>query len=245
MRHVRAVHGQAHGFRARRYRAFHLFRAVAAGAKAVCLTVDSTYMSHRERGAPDTSFPQWGAPNSNPASPELPSAAAGTRQTEPAPYRLQSTFQAQLTWPFVDHISACAKAACAHQGRTHRRGRQAGDRAWRRRPLWYRIMAVPISTARRRRLKCCRRSWRLCRAGFRCCSTEALRSGTRRPQSAGTGRQGGAGRPPAVMVLGRLWTARSDARSRNGCLDMGVSGIPLMATIQRNLVHYRSLGGRQ
>src|SRR5438128_4161528 len=63
-------------------------RAVAAGAKAVCLTVDGQYMSHRERLLRDR-LSSMGAP-ATPGSPELPGRRR-TRQTAPGPYRLQST----------------------------------------------------------------------------------------------------------------------------------------------------------
>ncbi len=88
-------------------------RAVEAGAKAVCLTVDGQYMSHREKMIRDR-LSSMGAP-STPASGPLPGRSR-TRQTAPAPYRLQSTFQAQLTWPFVDELTAYAKVPVLIKG---------------------------------------------------------------------------------------------------------------------------------
>jgi isopentenyl diphosphate isomerase/L-lactate dehydrogenase-like FMN-dependent dehydrogenase len=88
-------------------------RAVDAGAKAVCLTVDGQYMSHREKMIRDR-LSSMGAP-STAASGPLPGRSR-TRQTAPAPYRLQSTFQAQLTWSFVDELTAYAKVPVLIKG---------------------------------------------------------------------------------------------------------------------------------
>src|SRR5438128_9056236 len=91
-------------------------RAVEAGAKAVCLTVDGQYMSHRERMLRDR-LSSMGAPSSAPpGSPELPGRRRATRPTAPAPYRLQSTYQAQLTWSFVDEMRAYAKVPLLIKG---------------------------------------------------------------------------------------------------------------------------------
>src|SRR5882672_4222059 len=59
-------------------------RAVEAGAKAVCLTVDGAYMSHREKMLRDR-LSSMGAPSSAPpGSPELPGRRRATRPTAPA-----------------------------------------------------------------------------------------------------------------------------------------------------------------
>jgi len=56
-----------------------------------------------------------GAP-STPASGQLPGRSRTTRQTAPAPYRLQSTYQAQLTWSFVDELRAYARVPVLIKG---------------------------------------------------------------------------------------------------------------------------------
>jgi isopentenyl diphosphate isomerase/L-lactate dehydrogenase-like FMN-dependent dehydrogenase len=84
-------------------------RAVAAGAKAVCLTVDGQYQSHRERMIRDR-LSSMGSPTVGPGRTRT------TRQTAPAPYRLQSTFQAGLTWSFVDELKSYAKVPVLVKG---------------------------------------------------------------------------------------------------------------------------------
>src|SRR5262249_53914522 len=88
-------------------------RAVAAGAKAVCLTVDGQHAPHRQP-PPRDRLTFNGAPTP-PGSTPLPGRSR-TRVSTPAPYRLQSTFQAQLTWPFVDELRGYAKVPVLIKG---------------------------------------------------------------------------------------------------------------------------------
>jgi isopentenyl diphosphate isomerase/L-lactate dehydrogenase-like FMN-dependent dehydrogenase len=85
-------------------------RAVAAGAKAVCWTVDGAFNSHRERllrGRLVTSGP-----------PGTVSPQSGRRRAAvpPAPYRLQSLFVASLTWPFLQELKSWAKVPVLVKG---------------------------------------------------------------------------------------------------------------------------------
>src|SRR6185436_8639340 len=84
-------------------------RAVAAGAKAVCLTAEGKYQSHRDRWIRDR-LSSVGSPTVGPGRTRT------TRQTAPAPYRLQSTFQAGLTWSFVDELKSYAKVPVLVKG---------------------------------------------------------------------------------------------------------------------------------
>ena len=89
-------------------------RAVAAGAKAVCLTVDGQYLSHRERLLRDR-LTSMGPPSGSAAASQQP----GRRRTAQAPpnkYRLQPTFQAELTWSFVDELRGYAKVPVLIKG---------------------------------------------------------------------------------------------------------------------------------
>jgi len=88
-------------------------RAVAAGAKVVCFTVDTQYNSHRERllrnRVPGGMLP--------PGTTEQ--APARTRQRgaqTPNKYRLAPTFTAQLTWPFLEELKKYAKVPVIVKG---------------------------------------------------------------------------------------------------------------------------------
>lgn len=85
-------------------------RAVAAGAKAICWTVDGAFNSHRERllrgrlvssGPPGTASPQSGRRRA---------------ATPPSPYKLQSLFLAGLTWPFLQELKSWAKVPVLVKG---------------------------------------------------------------------------------------------------------------------------------
>jgi isopentenyl diphosphate isomerase/L-lactate dehydrogenase-like FMN-dependent dehydrogenase len=85
-------------------------RALAAGAKAICWTVDGPYQSHRERLLRDRVAA---------SGPPAPAAAqTGRRRTmvQPARYRLESQFLAQITWPFLKELQAYAKVPVLIKG---------------------------------------------------------------------------------------------------------------------------------
>jgi len=85
-------------------------RALAAGAKVICWTVDNQYNSHRERLLRDrlvTSGP-----------PVEPASQPGRRRggAQPARYRLQGQFLNQLTWPFLQELKFYAKVPVLVKG---------------------------------------------------------------------------------------------------------------------------------
>ncbi len=82
----------------------HVEAAVAAGCKAIAITVDTPYNSHRERLLRDRQ--------------ELPETQTGRRRaaTEPQPYRLTRRFTAGLTWSFVNEVSSYAKVPVLVKG---------------------------------------------------------------------------------------------------------------------------------
>jgi 4-hydroxymandelate oxidase len=86
-------------------------RAVGSGAKVICYTVDGQYSSHRERLLRDR-LVSSGPPGDT-------ASQTGRRRTAaqpPAPYRLPSTFQAQLTWPFLEELKSYAKVPVLVKG---------------------------------------------------------------------------------------------------------------------------------
>ena len=88
-------------------------RAMAAGAKAVCVTVDGQYASHRER------LLRVGVTTGVPlkASPADPQPARRRRATvTPRPYGLEQTFQAQLTWSFLSELKSYTKVPVLVKG---------------------------------------------------------------------------------------------------------------------------------
>ncbi|MEX2263985.1 MAG: alpha-hydroxy acid oxidase [Bryobacteraceae bacterium] len=80
-------------------------RALGAGAKAICLTVDAQYNSHRER-----LLRHRVAGDIPPGVPSPQSGRARTRRAEqpPHPYRLRPQFTAQLTWKFLSELKSYA-----------------------------------------------------------------------------------------------------------------------------------------
>jgi isopentenyl diphosphate isomerase/L-lactate dehydrogenase-like FMN-dependent dehydrogenase len=83
-------------------------RAVAAGCKAVCLTVDAPYFPHRERDL-----------RNGLVRAEVQSELRTRRRREGAPpdrYGLPSRFTAQLTWAFVDRLRTYAKVPVLIKG---------------------------------------------------------------------------------------------------------------------------------
>ncbi len=85
-------------------------RAVGAGCKAVCITVDSAYNSHRERLLRNRS-------SAGPVA--VPGPGGGRRRAqprEPLPYKLQAQFTANLTWSFLDEINKYAKVPVLIKG---------------------------------------------------------------------------------------------------------------------------------
>src|SRR5262249_7037813 len=85
-------------------------RALAAGAKAICWTVDGPYQSHRERLLRDR-VATSGPPAQAPAQ-----AARRRAMVQPARYRLESQFLAQITWPFLKELQAYAKVPVLIKG---------------------------------------------------------------------------------------------------------------------------------
>jgi isopentenyl diphosphate isomerase/L-lactate dehydrogenase-like FMN-dependent dehydrogenase len=88
-------------------------RALEAGAKVICLTVDAQYVSHRERLLRDRLT--TGGP---PGEPSRLSARAHhrTAQAPPNPYRLTPQFTAHLTWSFFDELKAYARVPVLIKG---------------------------------------------------------------------------------------------------------------------------------
>jgi len=84
-------------------------RALGAGAKVICWTVDNQYNSHRERLLRDRSA--GGPPAQTPAQP-------GRRRNAPQPrrYGLQMQFTSELTWPFLQELKAYAKVPVLVKG---------------------------------------------------------------------------------------------------------------------------------
>jgi 4-hydroxymandelate oxidase len=84
-------------------------RAVGAGCKAVCVTLDTAYGSHRERLLRNrTSAGQPAVPG--------PGGRRAAAPREPLPYRLQQQFSAHLTWAFLDEINQYAKVPVLLKG---------------------------------------------------------------------------------------------------------------------------------
>src|SRR5258707_9670701 len=80
-------------------------RALAAGAKAICWTVDGPYQSHRERLLRDR------VATSGPPAPGRRNA-----MVQPARYRLESQFLARITWPFLKELQTYAKVPVLIKG---------------------------------------------------------------------------------------------------------------------------------
>ena len=85
-------------------------RAVAAGAKAICLTVDGKYVSHRERML-RLQQSSLGAPGQT-----VPMARRRNPQEAPSPYRLERQYAAGLTWAFFDELRGYAKVPVLIKG---------------------------------------------------------------------------------------------------------------------------------
>jgi 4-hydroxymandelate oxidase len=88
----------------------HVERAQGLGAKAVLWTVDGAYGPHRERMLRDrllTAGPPGAA-----ASRPSPRRASET----PPPYRVEPTFQAQLSWPFLEELKSYTKVPLLVKG---------------------------------------------------------------------------------------------------------------------------------
>ena len=89
-------------------------RALAAGAKAICLTVDGKYVSHRERMIRDRQS-SLGPPGQPPPMSRRPGRNS-TAQAPAYPYRVEPQFTAQLTWRFVDELTVYAKVPVLVKG---------------------------------------------------------------------------------------------------------------------------------
>jgi isopentenyl diphosphate isomerase/L-lactate dehydrogenase-like FMN-dependent dehydrogenase len=85
-------------------------RAQAAGAKVICYTVDNQYNSHRERLLRDR-LVSTGPPGGATSQP-------GRRRTvqPPVPYGVQPTFQAQMTWAFLEELKSYTKVPVIIKG---------------------------------------------------------------------------------------------------------------------------------
>ncbi|HTM47255.1 MAG TPA: alpha-hydroxy acid oxidase [Bryobacteraceae bacterium] len=85
-------------------------RAVAAGAKAICWTVDGPYGSHRERLLRDR-LASGGPPG------EASSQTGRRRSSAPPPrYGLRGLHVASLTWPFLQELKSWSKVPVLVKG---------------------------------------------------------------------------------------------------------------------------------
>ena len=89
-------------------------RAMAAGCKTICYTVDSQYGPNRERLLRDrsTRAPSASAPRQRQQQP----GGRGTAFELPEQYRLRPSLSAKLTWSFLDQLNAWAKAPVLVKG---------------------------------------------------------------------------------------------------------------------------------
>jgi len=87
-------------------------RAVAAGCKAVCYTVDSQYPPNRERLLRDRSS---GPPSASSPRPRQP-GGRGTVFQEPAQYGIRPSLAAKLTWSFVEQLKGWANVPVLIKG---------------------------------------------------------------------------------------------------------------------------------
>jgi 4-hydroxymandelate oxidase len=89
-------------------------RAVAAGCKAVCYTVDGALGAHRERNLRNR-IAQSLSPG---IGPQGPNRMAGRRRTPapPARYGLQPGLAAELDWSYLDELNAYAKVPVLLKG---------------------------------------------------------------------------------------------------------------------------------
>ncbi len=88
----------------------HVERAQGLGAKAILWTVDGAYGPHRERMLRDrllTAGPPAGGATPRPGS---------RRAAAPPPYRAEATFQAQLSWPFLEELKSYTKVPLLVKG---------------------------------------------------------------------------------------------------------------------------------
>jgi 4-hydroxymandelate oxidase len=90
-------------------------RAVAAGAKVVCLTVDTQYVSHRERLLRDR-LTTGGPPGERSPLSQQTLGRRRTAATPSNPYRIAPQFTAQLTWSFFDELRKYAKVPVLIKG---------------------------------------------------------------------------------------------------------------------------------
>ncbi|MGH9658030.1 MAG: alpha-hydroxy acid oxidase [Bryobacteraceae bacterium] len=82
-------------------------KAVAAGCKAVCLTVDAPYFAPRERDARN----RLGRPTA-----DRTARRRAPGSPPPSPYGLAPRFQAELNWSFLADLKAYAKAPVLVKG---------------------------------------------------------------------------------------------------------------------------------
>ena len=90
-------------------------RAVAAGCRTVCYTVDSQYGPHRERLLRDRSS-RTAAPSPAAAARARQPGGRGSAYELPAQYRLQPALSAKLTWPFVEELKSWARVPVLIKG---------------------------------------------------------------------------------------------------------------------------------
>ena len=92
-------------------------RAVAAGCKTVCFTVDAQYPPHRERNIRNR-LELSRSPGIAPASNAQATSGQSRGRVPPAPnpYRLQVNYMAELTWSFLDELNSYAKVPVLLKG---------------------------------------------------------------------------------------------------------------------------------
>jgi 4-hydroxymandelate oxidase len=84
-------------------------KALAAGAKVICWTVDNQYNSHRERLLRDR-LVSGGPPSGAPSQP------GRRRMTQSRPYKLEGQFTSELTWSFLQELKSYAKVPVLVKG---------------------------------------------------------------------------------------------------------------------------------
>jgi 4-hydroxymandelate oxidase len=87
-------------------------RAQSLGAKAICWTVDGAYSSHRERLLRDRLVTTGPPPGEGSERTSQRRRAAQA----PQPYRLTQTFQAELTWSFMEELKSYTKVPLLVKG---------------------------------------------------------------------------------------------------------------------------------
>jgi len=216
-------------------------RALAAGAKAIAVTVDTPYSSHRERLLRDRVSQEVPPGGRSSALVERPGRR---RVMPPAPnrYRLNERFTAQLTWSFLDELKSYAKVPILVKGiLTPEDAKMAAERG---------ADGVIVSNHGARYLDTCPATMEVLPGivdaaggkiavfidgGFRR-GTDVLKALAIGAKAVFVGRPplwglGSYGQPGVIRVLEMLQTELA--------LAMGLSGRPNLASIDRSLVDIR------